>query len=128
MASDSDEANFTTIEQQEVEIEETTVEYSELDAEESIQMGRAGPSSMSAVPSENPVRSENLSPTSSSRTSTVSGVVRQHHIPLLMPLLTMLRYCNTIWLADIVNTSFATAGIHHSCVSEITNISYRTYK
>lgn len=97
-----------------------------MSTEESIEISRAGPSSISVVPSDTPIQVENLSPTSSPSLSTISGAVRHHHVPLFLPLLTLLRYCSTIWLSDVVNTSFATTGIHHSCVSDSQNLFFVT--
>ena len=42
---------------------------------------------------------------------------RRHHYPAYLPLLTLLRYMSTIYLAEVVNTSFRSPGLHHTCVS-----------
>ena len=96
----------------------TTLEYTEVDTEESIDIPSCPPPSGVNSAGANSTRSTVEDPSVSSESSTVTVPHRRHHRSMLLPLMTILRYCSTIWLSDFVTTSFATPGIHHSAVSD----------
>jgi len=113
-AGPDNEPDFTTLEQQEVSLDS---EYSELEAESSIEIARGGSETGQATASDPEILPPSTTSSTSSRGNTVTITTRRYNYPFFMPLLTMLRYCSTIWLSDLVNTSFSTSSIHHSAVS-----------
>ena len=58
------------------------------------------------------------STTATAATTTRSSLTsRRHHYPALFPLLTMVRYFSTSYVADIVTEEFTSASLQHACVS-----------
>ena len=119
---ETEDPDFTTIEYSKVNY--TLDDYSEPDAtlngnadsEESIEHPRNGSDhatdQATGSDATQVISDENVEEDS------VTVAVRRHNYSLYLPLLTMLRYCSVIGFSDIVTTSFANPGIHHSAVRQ----------
>lgn len=92
-------------------------EYIEADATETIEVPRID-TDQATGPSSNPSIGQEMSNEDVSG-NTVTVATRRHILPMFLPFLTMIRYCTTIHLGDIVTTSFANPGIHHSAVRNL---------